>query len=222
MTATVHPAAAVAATPRAVARMSETVGLFAESSSAMFYVTRALQGLETAPYCRFSAHYGSMGHALAGALGFCATTGQRAVVVTGDGSFHLLNPLATAVKHGFALTIVVLNDARLGLPWFGCERHGTPHAQETTPLADWDFTRQGSPLIAGRRVTIEDELEDALAEALAYPGSSVIDVIIDPTVMPPVGARMDSVDMLFGAARGTRASGDLAAASAHNDGCARP
>ena len=112
-------------------------------------------------------HFGSMGHALAGALGFCAVTGQRAIVLTGDGSLHLLNPLPTAVKHGLRLTLVVLNDARLSLPFHGSESILAFGAQETTLLPDWDFTQSGSDEVGGRRITRDDEIEGALEEALA-------------------------------------------------------
>src|SRR3954452_24606355 len=99
MTAVVHPGAVTDAVALAVARATDTVALFAEPSSAMFYVTRAVGRLGDAPYVRFSAHYGAMGHALGGAVGFCAATGKRAVVLTGDCSLDLLSPVRIAVKH---------------------------------------------------------------------------------------------------------------------------
>jgi len=200
MKTTVNPNAVVAATAQAVALVPRSIGLFAESSSAMFYVTRAFRELHIAPYCRLSMHYGSMGHALAGALGFCAATGSRAVVVTGDGSFDLMNPMRAAVKHGLLLTIIVLNDSRLGLPYFGSARIGATHAQETTHLAHRDYTCQGLPQVRGRRVDEPTDLDDAVAEALAADGCYVLDVQIDPEVTPPVGARLDSVDAMFGSA----------------------
>jgi thiamine pyrophosphate-dependent acetolactate synthase large subunit-like protein len=201
MKTTVDPAAVAAAAVRAVAQSSQTVGLFAESSSAMFYVTRALSKLEAAPYFRFSSHYGSMGHGIAGALGFCAATGQRALVVTGDGSFDLMNPLRAAVKHRLPLTLIVLNDARLTLPFFGSGSIGAWNAQATTELACWDYTRQGSPEVGGRRVFESSELDSAISDGLSWDGCYVVDVQVDPEVTPPVGTRLDSVDALFGLTR---------------------
>jgi thiamine pyrophosphate-dependent acetolactate synthase large subunit-like protein len=197
MTTTVDPATAVAALVRAVARSAPTTAIFAESSTSMFHLIRAMGELGSTPYCRFSSHYGSMGHAIAGAVGFCVATGMRAVVVTGDASFDLMNPMRTAVKHRLLLTMVVLNDARLGLPFFGTERVGASLAQATTHLAPWDFTRQGSPLVGGRRVFDEAELDGALSEALSWNGCFVVDVQIDPSIAPPIGARLDSADALF-------------------------
>lgn len=197
MSTTVNPAVAVAAVVRAVARSSPTTGIFAESSTSMFYLTRAVGELGDTPYCRFSSHYGSMGHAIAGAVGFCVATGMRAVVVTGDGSFDLMNPMRVAVKHELLLTMVVLNDARLGLPFFGTQRVGAPLAQATTHLAPWDFTRQGSPLVGGRRVFDEAGLDGALSEGLSWNGCFVVDVQIDPHIEPPIGARLDSAVALF-------------------------
>jgi thiamine pyrophosphate-dependent acetolactate synthase large subunit-like protein len=194
---TVDPAVAVAAVVRAVAHAPQTTGLFAESSTAMFYVTQAVGQLDSTPYCRFSTHYGSMGHAIAGAVGFCVATGMRAVVVTGDGSFDLMNPMRIAVKHRLALTMVVLNDARLGLPYYGTGRLGASHAQATTQLPPWDFTRQGSRQIGGLRVFDAAELDAALSTALSCDGCYIVDVLIDPAVQPPVGARLEGADALF-------------------------
>ena len=104
----------------------------------------AVGDLGMSSYCRFSTHYGSMGHAIGGAVGFCSATRLRAIVVTGDGSFDFMNPMRTAAKHGLRLTMLVLNDARLTLPYFGSERVGALLAQSTTHLEPWDFTRQGS------------------------------------------------------------------------------
>lgn len=195
---TVNPYAVVGEAATAAARAPRTIALFAESSSSMFYLIAALSGLEVAPYCRFSSHYGSMGHALAGAVGFCAATDQRAIVVTGDGSLDLLNPLHTAVKHGLRLTLVVLNDSRLTLPYLGSGRLGALHAQATTELPRWDYTQQGSSEIGGRRVSEAAELPGALSAALSWNGCYVIDALIDTSVSPPAGARHASVDALFG------------------------
>lgn len=199
MIQTVDPQAATDTVVRAVARMSQNVAIFAESSSPMFYGTRALCNLEDAPrpYHQMSVHHGSMGHAIGGVIGFCTATGQRAVLLTGDGSLHLMNPLPTAVKHGCDLTVVCLNDSRLGLPFFGSALVGAPEAQKTTYLTPWDFTKTGSPLVGGRRVSDIAALDDALAEALSSKGCFVVDVLIDPTVVPPVGARFESVREMF-------------------------
>jgi thiamine pyrophosphate-dependent acetolactate synthase large subunit-like protein len=194
---TVNPARAVETAVRAVARAPRTIGLFAESSTSMFLVTQAVGALGMSVYCRFSTHYGSMGHAIGGAVGFCSATRTRAVVVTGDGSFDFMNPMRTAAKHGLLLTMVVLNDSRLTLPYFGSERIGALGAQSTTHLEPWDFTRQGSTRIGGRRVLELAELDAALTEALSADCCNVVDVQIDPRVAPPVRARLDSVDMLF-------------------------
>jgi thiamine pyrophosphate-dependent acetolactate synthase large subunit-like protein len=92
----------------------------------------------------------------------------------------------------------VLNDARLSLPYFGCERVGATNAQATTRLPEWDFTRHGSPMVQGQRVLEAAELDNALAMALSFDGCFVVDVHVDASVPAPVGARLDSVAMLFG------------------------
>lgn len=198
MSHTVHPGRAVESAVRAVVHAPQTIGLFAESSTAMFLVTRAVGDLGMSSYCRFSTHYGSMGHAIGGAVGFCSATRLRAVVVTGDGSFDFMNPMRTAAKHGLRLTMLVLNDARLTLPYFGSERVGALLAQTTTHLEPWDFTRQGSVRVEGWCVSNLAALPGVLELALSAEGCNVVDVQIDPRIAPPVQARLDSVDTLFG------------------------
>lgn len=203
-TGTVHPQAAADAVVAAVARRAQDVALFVESSSTMLYATRAVAARDGVAglYLRMSTHYGSMGHAIGGAGGFCAATGQRVVLLTGDGSLHLMDPLPAALKHGHPIAIVVFNDHRLGLPFFGSGAIGADHAQTTTQLPRWDFTRTGSPEVRGRRATSLAELADALEEALDVDGCFVVDVQIDRTVVPPFDARAQSVAALF-ASEGT-------------------
>ena len=141
-------------------------------------------------------HYGSIGHGMGGALGFCAATGMRAVVLTGDGNLDLMSPMRVAVKHGLLLTVVRLNHAGRGLPFFASGRSGMLHAQATMPLPAWDFTHQGSPLVGGRRVSGLGEIDDAMSDALAADGCYVLDVQVDSEVAPPIAARLDSVNVL--------------------------
>jgi acetolactate synthase-1/2/3 large subunit len=208
MTPSVHPGKATEALLRAVLPARETIGIFAEASSSMLFLTEAIRNLRLAPYFRISTHYGSMGHAIGGAVGFAAATGMRAVVLSGDGSFHLMNPMPVAVKHGLDITMVVLNNGMLGLPYVGSKKAGTLLAQATTHLEPWDFTCQGSPKIGGRRVFDEAKLDAALVEALFGEGCFILDVLTDPSVAPPAVKRFDSVAALF---RGTSPPLDLLA-----------
>lgn len=200
----IHPQAVADAVVRAAAQRPQTVAVLVEPSSAMFLGTRAMSELEDAecPYWVISSHYGSMGHALGGALGVCAATGRRAIVLTGDGSLQLLSPLPAAVKHGCLLALVVLNDSRLGLPFHGAGHLGARRAQATTHLARWNFARVGSPRIGTRRVSRLAKLDGAIAEAVSYDGPFVVDCAIDPSVQPPAGDRFASV---AAASAGTRA-----------------
>ena len=201
MTRTITPARVAAATAMAIQRLPEPAGLFFESSRSMFDGPRALCELDlVAPYCRFSTHWGSMGSAFGGMLGFCMATGRRAVCVGGDATFHLHNPFPAAVKHGARIAIVLVNDGRLGLPFWGCERVGAQAAQATTTLPAWDFAKQGSSEIACRRVEHDVDLAAAIDEALAYDGCALVDVLVDPEARPDLGGRAATVDSLFSSA----------------------
>lgn len=59
---------------------------------------------------------GTMGFGLGAAVGGCVATGRRAVLVTGDGSFMMnLNELATAVREGVDLTVLLMRNRALGM-----------------------------------------------------------------------------------------------------------
>lgn len=193
----VNSSHAVATTLRTVAWAPRTIGVFAESSTAMFIVTHALGDLGMPLYSRFSTHWGSMGHAIGGAVGFCSATRLRAIVVTGDGSFDFMNPMRTAAKHGLKITMLVLNDSRLTLPHTGSASAGAFLAQQTTLLEPWDFTRQGSAAIDGWRVSRLADLRGALGQALASDRCNVVDIQVDPDVAPPVGSRLNTAGALF-------------------------
>ncbi|HEX4363582.1 MAG TPA: thiamine pyrophosphate-dependent enzyme [Solirubrobacteraceae bacterium] len=208
MTDRINPYRLAAATVLAAGLRRSTTALFAESSSAMFFSTNALAALtgERHPYARASMHYGSMGHAIAGAIGFCAATRQRAIVFTGDGSLHLMNPLPTALKHRLQLAIVVLNDARLSLPFRGSGSIGAKGAQSTTSLPAWDFTQVGNADVGRRRITRNAEVEAGLDEALAFNGCFVLDALTDPAVAPPIRSRLQSVNTMLGGGSGRRSA----------------
>lgn len=206
MSTMVHPGRLTEATLRAAVQLEQRVAVFGESSSAMLFLTQAIREMNIALYARISTHYGSMGHALAGAIGFCAATGMRAIVLTGDGSLQLMNPLPTAVKHDLRLTLVVFNNGLLGLPHIGCAKVGANGAQTTTLLEPWDFTATGSPRIGVRQVTRDDELDGALTQAVGGSGCFVLDARTDPSVEPPAGERFDSVSAMLGVTGGRTAS----------------
>lgn len=57
-----------------------------------------------------------MGFGLGAAIGACVGTGERVVLFTSDGGFHMnMNEMATAVSYNLPITVVVLNNNALGM-----------------------------------------------------------------------------------------------------------
>ena len=77
-----------------------------------------------AQYCEFfhprkfisSGGLGTMGFGMGAAIGAKAGTGEKTILVTGDGSFGMnLNELATAVSQNIPVVIVLINNGVLGM-----------------------------------------------------------------------------------------------------------
>ncbi len=152
-----------------------------------------------------SGGLGTMGFGMGAAMGAALGTGQRAVLITGDGSFGMnLNELATAVTNGIPLVILLLNNSVLGMvrQWqtLFFDRHysNTDLSQRQT-----DFVKLAEAFgaRASRAQTLE-ELDAALQQAFACSGPYLIDCAIDKDefVLPmlPPGGSMDDIIVKIG------------------------
>ncbi len=139
----------------------------------------------TEPRTWVSSHgLGTMGYGLPAAIGarIAADDDRSVVCFDGDGSFLMTcQELSVAVREDLDLTVVVLNNAAVGMvrQWqdaFFEERHVAseyPWVPEFDTLAEAFGAR-------GFRIESYEEVESVVAEALAYDGPSVVDVHIDP------------------------------------------
>jgi pyruvate dehydrogenase (quinone) len=126
-------------------------------------------------------------YAISAALAY---PGRQSVAVVGDGGFTMLMPeLATAVKLGLPVKIVVLkNDSlaevkfeqkELGNPEFGCE------------LSPIDFVAFAKACGAdGFRCARPDEVRPAIESALRSPRAAVVEAIVDPNERPAKPAEL--------------------------------
>lgn len=183
--ARVRPEALMAALQQEVVDGSDAIVL-AESGNSFAWTTHHLRFSMPGRY-RVSTGVGAMGHATAGVVGCALATGGKAVAVVGDGAMLMNNEVNTAVKFGARAVWVVLNDARYGMCAQGMATLGLS--------ADADFPEVDFVALAraqgadGLRVVAEGQLADALARAMAAKGPFVVDVLIDPSRVPPTGAR---------------------------------
>ena len=146
-----------------------------------------------------------MGFGMGAAIGDDMGTGERSVLITGDGSFGMhLNELATAVSENVPMVILVLNNSVLGMvrQWqtlfFDKHYSNTMLDQRRT-----DFVKLAEAFgAAGTRATTLEELDAALTQGFAADGPFLIDCILDKDefVLPmlPPGGSMDDIIVKIG------------------------
>ncbi len=134
----------------------------------------------TAQSVLMSGYLGSIGFGFPAAMGAWAAAPDRPIVaVTGDGGFgQYLAELTTAVKYGMGITHVLLNNSQLGK--ISKEQRAVEMAVWQTSLVNPDFAAYAQLCGAfGVRVEHRDDLDAALAAALAHPGPALVDVHTD-------------------------------------------
>jgi acetolactate synthase-1/2/3 large subunit len=183
---TVHPAALMQAIQRVIVEGTD-LPVFADASAAMFWGARHLTF--DAPGRWFvEGHFGSMGAAGAAVVGAASGRGGPAAAICGDGALHMQDEISTAVRYGLRAIWLVLNDSGLGIVRAGMRANGRTLHDADYPPADFAAVARAKGA-DGVRVTSADELDAALRQALAADGPFVVDVVTDPSVAPPIGAR---------------------------------
>lgn len=152
-----------------------------------------------------SGGLGTMGFGMGAAIGAQMGTGERTVLVTGDGSFGMnLNELATAVANRIPMVILLLNNGVLGMvrQWqtLFFEKH---YSNTMLDQRQTDFVKLAEAFGArASRALTPEALENALAEAFACDGPYLIDCAIDKDefVLPmlPPGGSMDDIIVRLG------------------------
>jgi acetolactate synthase-1/2/3 large subunit len=127
---------------------------------------------------------GTMGYGLPGAIGarLAADDDQEVVCVDGDGSLLMtIQELSVAVRENLDVTVAVLNNEYIGMvrQWQDAFFEGRRMAAEYEWCPEFDKLAEAFGA-RGWRVDGYDEVPDAVEEALAYDGPSVIDFHIDP------------------------------------------
>ena len=131
---------------------------------------------------------GAMGYGVPAGIGAAILTGRTVFTIAGDGDF-LMNgqELATAVQHGAKTVIVLLNNGTYGTIRMHQERE-YPARVSGSDLVNPDFCALAKAYgYAAERVTHTAEFEPALQRALAAPGGSLIEVMLDAEVLTTRG-----------------------------------
>lgn len=130
---------------------------------------------------------GSMGYGLPAAVAAASIDAARPVVcLAGDGCFMMTcQEFATAVQAGLKLMVIVVNNSMYGTIRMHQEKRFA-HRISGTALKNPDFAAMASAMGGlGLRVEKNDQFADALAEAQAFDGVSLIEIIVDNQVITP-------------------------------------
>ena len=146
-----------------------------------------------------SGGLGTMGYGLGAAIGAQMASGNKTILVTGDGSFGMnLNEMATAVTYNTPIVIVLMNNGVLGMvrQWqtlFFGKRYSSTILDRKT-----DFVKLAEAFGAkAARAENIAQFKAAFKEAMSYNGPYLIDTLIekDEFVLPmlPPGGSMDDI-----------------------------
>ena len=151
-----------------------------------------------------SGGLGTMGFGMGAAIGSAYGTGEKTVLITGDGSFGMcLNELATAVTYNVPLVILLMNNGVLGMVRQWQTLFFEKHYSNTVLNRKTDFVALAKAFGAdGVTVNTVDELDSALKTAFSASSPSLIDCRIDKDemVLPmlPPGGSMDDIIVKVG------------------------
>ncbi len=151
-----------------------------------------------------SGGLGTMGFGLGAAIGAQLGTGERTVLITGDGSFGMcLNEMATAVSQNTPIVILLLNNGVLGMVRQWQTLFFDKHYSETVLDRKTKFVALAEAFGAkGSAACTLEELDAALEKAFACDGPYLIDCAIDKDefVLPmlPPGGSMDDMIVKVG------------------------
>ena len=127
-----------------------------------------------------SGYLGSIGFGYPAAMGAWAAAPDRPIVaVTGDGGFaQYMAEVTTVVKHNMNITHILINNNQLGK--ISKEQRAGRWDVWQTALRNPDFAQYAESCGAmGRRVTQAGELDEAMQEAFAHQGPSMVEIAAD-------------------------------------------
>ncbi|MFM1891777.1 MAG: putative thiamine pyrophosphate-containing protein YdaP [Pseudomonadota bacterium] len=137
-----------------------------------------------------SGYLGSIGFGFPAAMGAWAATradpryrGRKVLAVAGDGGFgQYLAEFTTAVKYGMDITLVLLNNNELAK--ISKEQRAGHWPVWQTGLVNPDFAAYAQSCGGyGARVARADQLDQALAAAVAHPGPALVELAMDPELI---------------------------------------
>jgi pyruvate dehydrogenase (quinone) len=129
-----------------------------------------------------------MANAMPQAIGAAlARPGKQVIALCGDGGLSmLLGDLATIVQYKLPIKLMVFNNRSLGMVKLEMEVAGLPDWQ--TDMSNTNFAAVAESMgIKGISAHTPEEVKPAIAEALAFDGPVLVNILTDPNAlaMPP-------------------------------------
>jgi pyruvate dehydrogenase (quinone) len=124
--------------------------------------------------------HGSMANAMAQAIGAQAAFRERQVIsLSGDGGFSMLmGDFLSLAQLGLPVKVVVFNNGTLG--FIELEQKATGFLDFGTPFKNPNFAAMAEAVgIRGIRIEEPDDVEAAIASALAHDGPVLIDAVVN-------------------------------------------
>lgn len=169
-----------------------------DTGSSMAWSTRELMRAIPDTY-RVAMGACSMCWAIGAAIGAAVATRERVVCVTGDGAMLMSSlELTVAAERKLPVTYVILNDSGLGMVKHGQRLSGAEQiATHITPV-HFDLLAQACG-VQSARVSNLEELNHIPNDWVASHdcGPRLIDVMIDPDAVPPIGQRIAALNLEF-------------------------
>ncbi len=142
-------------------------------------------------YYHIAMGFGSMGWAVASSIGTCFGSKQPSVCVTGDGSYLMAGQeITVALQNELPIIYVIMNDASLGMVKHGQKLGGAEEIGFQLPKIDYAKMAEAMG-IEGITIRTPEELVAIDWKRLGEKSApTMIDLIIDPDEVPPMGQRV--------------------------------
>lgn len=141
--------------------------------------------------------FGSMGHGTVAPIGAALAVPNRPVfAIVGDGCFAMNGmDLLTAAEYDIPVIWIVENNNMHGITW-----HGSKLVGDGKPLDSVKYRRPIEIAAIARAMGVHSwvvdapgKIQAAVAEALRLRGPALIEVRVDGSICPPLGARAKSL-----------------------------
>lgn len=136
--------------------------------------------------------FSSMGWAIGASVGVAAgAKGAPVVCFTGDGSMLMSGQeITVALQENLNVLFIVLNDSSLGMVKHGQQIGGAERIGHELPKIDFALMAKAMGVESYRIERLSDLDKIDIPGIVSRPGPCLLDVIVDPEEVPPMGARM--------------------------------